>query len=567
MGYIFVSYSRKQLYFAESVVLNLERAGFDVWFDLQKLNPGSDWSSTLADGYSNCNKMVLIASKAAIQSPYVQVEWETALQNGREVIIVVTETLELPVPLQGCAVYDARNRFDHAIQSLIAYLHEEAPAHYDPIPAPGKFPYPLKMPFAIWFTLWVISMNFVLLIIALTHIPAYSLSGLENEPINIGPFSFPAPVGFVYAIPYLISLIPFYNAINSESPIRKFWNHDMRQKELMQARWVMVARQFGACFFFILFTLYPNGELNTSASSIIYLIFLVPLSSLIWALWVPGRSADILRWQAAGTAEQDVREKITNKMVTDLKKQSTQEKIQSEVHLISYALYHNPADAHLATYIIEIFQSAGCQLVSSEQAETHLIIVTNRTSKQWLLDLNTNLSGNIIHILATNINASPELEPIMQTQWVDFRKGRQKTLLALADHLSGNDFGNVAYALQVTPIGFDDSTSFPHSVSLVLGFILLVGGIPLYLILQNLLHINVESFFHGGWVMILLLIPYAIYLSKLIMRRASLPSLFHKVLGYRVAWFASPAQPAKDAIGNQDLYSLSALISGVFDVE
>ena len=72
MGYIFVSYSRKQLYFAESVVLNLERAGFDIWFDLQKLNPGIDWSSTLTDGYSNCDKLVFIASKAAIQSPYVQ---------------------------------------------------------------------------------------------------------------------------------------------------------------------------------------------------------------------------------------------------------------------------------------------------------------------------------------------------------------------------------------------------------------------------------------------------------------------------------------------------------------
>ena len=262
-----------------------------------------------------------------------------------------------------------------------------------------------------------------------------------------------------------------------------------------------------------------------------------------------------------------MREKITNQMVDDLEKQSAKEKTQSEAHLIRYALYHNPADAHLAAYVIDTFQLAGCQLVPSEQAETHLIIVTNRTSKQWLLDLNTNLSGNIIHILATNINASPELESALQTQWVDFRKGRQKTLRALANYLSGNDVGNVAYALQVTPIGFDDSAAFPRPVSLVVESIVLIGGVPLYLVLQDILHVNVESFFHGGWIFALFLVPHAIYLIKLIMRRASLPSLFHKMLGHRVAWFANPAQLAKDAIGNQDQFSVSTLIRATFDVE
>jgi TIR domain-containing protein len=69
MGYIFMSYSRRQLYFAESVVLNLQRAGLEIWFGLQKLSPGIDLASALKDGYSNCDKLILIASRHPVTVP------------------------------------------------------------------------------------------------------------------------------------------------------------------------------------------------------------------------------------------------------------------------------------------------------------------------------------------------------------------------------------------------------------------------------------------------------------------------------------------------------------------
>ncbi len=158
MGYIFVSYSRKQVYFAEAVALHLQRAGFEVWFDLQKLGPGVDWDSSLKDGYSNCEKLVLIASKAAFVSSYVQVEWEAALHSGREVIVVLTEAVSLPESLRACPIYDARTHFDRTIESLIAYLRGEAPARHDAVPVPGRFPLPLTMPPSIWFTIFVMAL-------------------------------------------------------------------------------------------------------------------------------------------------------------------------------------------------------------------------------------------------------------------------------------------------------------------------------------------------------------------------------------------------------------------------
>ena len=569
MGYIFISYSRKQLYFAESVVLNLELAGFEIWFDLQKLSPGIDWSVALANGYSNCGKLILIASQAAIQSPYVQVEWETALKNGREVIVILAETVVLPAVLQECPVYDARNRFNHRIQNLIAHLQGKVPARHDPTPALGKFPYPLKMPFSIWLTLWVISMGFILQIVALIHIPTYSLSGIDKIGIDIFSKQVEIPIStdFAYALPYLLTLIPVYNMFYGDSVIRKFWDHRMRQKELMQSRIGLVINQFVASFLYVLFVLYPNGTLETSLIPTVYLIFLVPLISLIWALLVPGSSADILRWQTTGMAEQEVREKIASRVATGAKKQQTIDESQLDIRTVQYALYFDFADAYLAAYITDTLNLAGCQLIPKGQAETHLIIVTNRTSKQWLIDLNASLSGDIIHILATNINASTELRSALQKQWVDFRKGRQKTLAALADHLSGVDESNVAYATQVTPTGFDDKAAFPRWVSLVIQFIGLSGGMMFYFIAQKLFHVNVDSFFQGGWILVVFVLPLVIYLMMLLLRRVSLPILFHKVLGHRVAWFASPAPFAKDAVGNYDHLSLTALMKATFDVE
>ena len=122
MGYLFISYSRQQLYFAESITLFLQGAGVETWFDLQKLAPGLDWGDSLKEGYSNCDRLILVVSQAALRSAYVQVEWETALKNGREVILVLTEAVELPESLRECAAYDARGNFKRTMAGLVAYL-------------------------------------------------------------------------------------------------------------------------------------------------------------------------------------------------------------------------------------------------------------------------------------------------------------------------------------------------------------------------------------------------------------------------------------------------------------
>src|SRR5512146_2093942 len=132
MGYTFISYSRKQLYFAEAITLHLQKQGIESWFDLQQLGAGMDWAATLKAGYGNCERLVLVASQTALASPYVEVEWDTALKNGREVILAVVEDVSIPEKLRNCPIIDFRSSFRRPIRRLVSYLTEESPSPEDP---------------------------------------------------------------------------------------------------------------------------------------------------------------------------------------------------------------------------------------------------------------------------------------------------------------------------------------------------------------------------------------------------------------------------------------------------
>ena len=49
-GSVFISYSRQELYFAESLAVSLQEKGVSVWFDIQQLKPGFDWKEGIQYG-------------------------------------------------------------------------------------------------------------------------------------------------------------------------------------------------------------------------------------------------------------------------------------------------------------------------------------------------------------------------------------------------------------------------------------------------------------------------------------------------------------------------------------
>ena len=138
---VFLSYSRSELYFAEAVAKRLSK-DFDVWFDLQRLLPGLDWKAEINKGLEACHALVLITSQAALHSPNVADEWETALKRGVPVLLLVFENVDFtPYTLnpynndipsrtlaldqlkdKSAAIIGCRWRYSHNIYRLITTL-------------------------------------------------------------------------------------------------------------------------------------------------------------------------------------------------------------------------------------------------------------------------------------------------------------------------------------------------------------------------------------------------------------------------------------------------------------
>lgn len=124
----FLSYSRRQYYFAESLALHLQQRGIPVWFDIQQLEPGVSWQADISDGLKDAGSVTLVASRAALASPYVNREWKHAVDHGKPVFVVITERVRLPPVLARSAfVVDFRSSFDQGVEGLLAQYR--APAH------------------------------------------------------------------------------------------------------------------------------------------------------------------------------------------------------------------------------------------------------------------------------------------------------------------------------------------------------------------------------------------------------------------------------------------------------
>ncbi len=123
----FLSYSRQQYHFAESLALTLQNKGVALWFDVQQLEPGSDWKADIEDGLTRSDMVLLLASKAALASPYVEREWRHALERRKIVIVGVIEAVRIPRDLRAMPILDLCGDFNRATDHLVAQLQQPHP--------------------------------------------------------------------------------------------------------------------------------------------------------------------------------------------------------------------------------------------------------------------------------------------------------------------------------------------------------------------------------------------------------------------------------------------------------
>lgn len=81
MSKVFISYSRKDSACVETVVRRLEGQGYDVWLDKASIPLSDDWQKSIREGVKAAGATLLFWSKDASESPYVQQEYELALNR------------------------------------------------------------------------------------------------------------------------------------------------------------------------------------------------------------------------------------------------------------------------------------------------------------------------------------------------------------------------------------------------------------------------------------------------------------------------------------------------------
>lgn len=144
--YIFLSHSTKDHAFTQSLAARLRENGFNVWVDVDSIPDGSTWLREIEKGVTGCAALVVVMSRPARESEWVERETLLAMDLGKPLFIVRTDTVPLPLHLINRQFTDFRQDADEGTRRLSAALHgallkpaQPPPASLSPEPDEDNF--------------------------------------------------------------------------------------------------------------------------------------------------------------------------------------------------------------------------------------------------------------------------------------------------------------------------------------------------------------------------------------------------------------------------------------------
>lgn len=113
MQRLFISYSRKDIDFVRKLAGDLEKAGYDVWWDITDLRGGDDWVRMIPSAIESSDRVIVVLSPNSIISEWVEKEYTQALSLHKKII---------PIMLAACNVPFALNTINYVNFSLGEYV-------------------------------------------------------------------------------------------------------------------------------------------------------------------------------------------------------------------------------------------------------------------------------------------------------------------------------------------------------------------------------------------------------------------------------------------------------------
>ncbi|MBE2270882.1 MAG: toll/interleukin-1 receptor domain-containing protein, partial [Anaerolinea sp.] len=400
---VFISYSRKEFYFAEQLATLLKaKHGINAWFDIHELQAGMDWSAAIQAALTGCDALVLVASKASLGSPWVRVEWEPTLKAGKPVVVAFFERVELPPELHDVPRIDLRGDFEHGVERLAHGLRGENMVSDPP-------PRGLRFPPAVWIV-----------------IAAY-LSPLLLLPVLPG-----------LAVALLLPLLYL---------LRQFLRRAYTVAEQRNAFLVLIVGVLLIALITVFnqnmyeFQVTPHVPLILTSSAVILL--------MLTARQLLGRHPALYRWSPTGEGGQSVRERVNREVrqaqglqFSDLGK--------------TFRLQFDPGDQQVASDVRQALEGAHYREVQGGVIPDHEIVVVSDRTPATLLENAGEGQREVITVVATAFKVPESAKNLSRYQWIDYRKRSPEALRNMVEDMYLRDIGgaNLQYALMPVPENF-----------------------------------------------------------------------------------------------------------------
>jgi hypothetical protein len=99
MQKVFISYSRKDIDFARKLADDLEKTGFEVWWDISDLKGGDDWVRVIPSAIEASQYFIILLSPDSVASQWVEREYLHALNSRLKVLPLLIRPCSVPFAL------------------------------------------------------------------------------------------------------------------------------------------------------------------------------------------------------------------------------------------------------------------------------------------------------------------------------------------------------------------------------------------------------------------------------------------------------------------------------------
>jgi hypothetical protein len=123
MAQIFISYSRKDIDFIRRLAGDLEKAGYDVWWDLTDLRGGDDWPRVIPSAIESSQFVIVVLSPNSVISDWVEKEYMQAISLRKKIIPIMLTQSRVPFALNTINYIDfTNNDYDASLNKLLSAL-------------------------------------------------------------------------------------------------------------------------------------------------------------------------------------------------------------------------------------------------------------------------------------------------------------------------------------------------------------------------------------------------------------------------------------------------------------